>query len=145
MNAESTSDRQQQWELVVRRSFGIPDRVAGEDARKTLIGFFQDQLEENGWQSPTRGMCEPILDSLMALGASEDLDDRLLSAEMRRDAAYRLIDRGIAEVDPLHLVFDVRFEYPPQVVAVVQQVLDRIVQYITSSRSAIEPTDPKTD
>jgi hypothetical protein len=145
MNAESNPDRQYQWELVVRRSFGIPDLVADEDARKALIGFFQDQLEQNGWQSPTRGMCEPIVDALMALGASGDFDDRLLSAEMRRDAAYRLIDGGIAEVDPLHLVFDARFEYPPQVVAVAQSFLDRIGQYIASSRSVIEPSDPKTD
>jgi hypothetical protein len=145
MNAESTSDRQQQWELVVRRSFGIPDLVADEDAHSVLIGFLQDQLEENGWQSPTRGMCEPILDSLMALGASEDLEDCMLSAEMRRDAAYRIIDRGLAEVDPQHLVFDVRFEYPPQVVVVAQQVLDRIGQYIASSRSTIEPGEPNTD
>jgi hypothetical protein len=128
MNAESGSHRQQQWLLVVRRSFGISDLVSNEEARNALIQSFQDDLQENGWQNPTRGMCEPLLDALLAMGASGDLADRLV-AEVPRDAAYRLIDTGIAEVDPMHLVFDKRFEYPPEAVAASQQVLDRIFQY----------------
>lgn len=130
MNAESGSHRQQQWLLVVRRSFGISDLATNEEARNALIESFQDDLQENGWQNPTRGMCEPLLDALLAMGASGDLEDGLLAAEMRRDDAYRLIDKGIAEVDPMHLVFDQRFEYPPEAVAAAQQVLDRIFQYV---------------
>jgi hypothetical protein len=130
MNAESGSHRQQQWLLVVRRSFGISDLVRNEEARHALIQSFQNDLQENGWQNPTRGMCEPLLDALLAMGASGDLADRLVAAEVPQDAAYRLIDTGIAEVDPMHLVFDKRFEYPPEAVAAAQQVLDRIFQYV---------------
>jgi hypothetical protein len=130
MNAESGSHRQQQWLLVVRRSFGISDLVSNEEGRNALIENFQVDLRENGWQNPTRGMCEPLLDALLAMGASGDLADRLLAAEVPRDAAYRLIDKGIAEVDPMHLVFDKRFEYPPEAVAATQQVLDRIMHYL---------------
>jgi hypothetical protein len=130
MNAESDPHRQLQWLLVVRRSFGISDFVSNEEARNALIENFQDNLQENGWQNPTRGMCEPLLDALLAMGESGDLADRLLAAEAPRDAAYRLIDKGIAEVDPMHLVFDKRFEYPPEAVAATQQVLDRVIQYL---------------
>jgi hypothetical protein len=130
MTAESASDRQQQWALVVRRAFGIPDLFVDEDAREALIGYLGDQLEENGWQNPTRGVCEPILDALMGLGAIGDLDDRLLSAEPRRAAAYQLLDTGLSKVDPQHLVFDASFEYPPEVVALAQQVLDRVGRYL---------------
>ena len=127
MTAESASDRQQQWALVVRRSFGIPDPVSNEDAREALIGSLRDQLHENGWQSPTRGTAEPIVDALIAFGTSGDLDDRLLPPG---DAAYRLIDKGLSAVDPEHLVFDMMFEYPPEVVAAIQQLLDRVSQYV---------------
>jgi hypothetical protein len=130
MDADSSSHRQQQWLLVVRRSFGISDLVSNEEARNALIENFQDGLHENGWPNPTRGMSEPLLDALLAMGSSGDLEDRLLAAEVPRDAAYRLIDKGIAEVDPMHLVFDPRFEYPPEAVAAAQQVLDRIFQYV---------------
>jgi hypothetical protein len=129
MNGEPDSPRQQQWHLVVRRSFGISDAVANEDARKALIEIFQAELRENGWQNPTRGMCEPLLDGLLALGTSGDLDDHLFSAEVGHNDAHRLIDKGIAEVDPLHLVFDTRFEYPPEAVAAAQHVLNRVFQY----------------
>jgi hypothetical protein len=128
MNGESDSFRQQQWHLVVRRSCGISDGIADEDARRTLIEIFQAELQENGWENPTRGMCEPLLDALMALGTSHDLD-HALSAGVGRADAHRLIDKGIAEVDPLHLVFDMRFEYPPEAVAAAQQVLERVFQY----------------
>ncbi len=130
MNAESDPHRQQQWLLVVRRSFGISDLVSNEEGRNALIETLQDDLQENGWQNPTRGMCEPLLDALLAMGTSGDLADRLRAAEVPQDAPYRLIDKGIAEVDPMHLVFDKRFEYPPEAVAATQQVLDRIIQYL---------------
>ena len=130
MNAESGSDRQQRWLLVVRRSFGISDLVSNEEARRALIEAFRDDLQENGWPNPTRGMCEPLLDALLAMGASGALEDRLLAADVPQDAAYRLIDTGIAEVDPMHLVFDRRFEYPPEAVAAAQQVLDQVFQYL---------------
>ncbi len=136
MTAESASDRQLQWELVVRRSFGISDLVADNDARETLIGCFEDQLRANGWQSLTRGIAEPIVSALMVLGANGELDD-YLPAELglsvatftSRDAAYRLLDHGMTVVDPEHLVFDMMSEFPPEVVATAQQVLYRIGQY----------------
>src|SRR5580704_15689892 len=114
MTAESASDRQQQWVLVVRRSFEISDDVSSENARKALIRHLQDQLEENGWHRPTRGIAEPLTDALLALGASGDLDDQLLPAGLgdsaptftTRNAAYRLLDKGLTVVDPEHLVFD---------------------------------------
>ena len=78
-----------------------------------------------------RGGCvSPFWTLCWRWGASGDLADRLLAAEVPRDAAYRLIDKGIAEVDPMHLVFDKRFEYPPEAVAATQQVLDRIMHYL---------------
>jgi hypothetical protein len=126
MTAESASDRQQQWELVVRRSFGIPDLVSSKDAREALVESFQDQLLENGWQSLTRGTAEPIVDALMALGASGDQDDGLFPP---RDAAYRLIDKGLSVIDPERLAFDMMFEYPPEVVAAVEQMLVKVSQH----------------
>jgi hypothetical protein len=134
MTAESDSNRRQQWELVVRRSFGIPDVVPNEDVRRALIGRFEDQLRENGWQSPTRAIAEPIVDILMLLGAIGDPDDDLLLAELRlsaessttSDTANRFLDRGVTLIDPEHLVFGVGGEYPPEVVAAVQQALSRV-------------------
>jgi hypothetical protein len=63
----------------------------------------------------------------MALATSGDVDDRLLPAG---DAAYRLLYEGTTLVDPQHLVFDVMSEYPPEVVAVAQQALDRVGHYV---------------
>ena len=138
MTAESASDRQQQWVLVVRRSFEISDVVSDEDARKQLIRHFQDQLEEHGWQLPTRGIAEPIVDALVALGASGDIDDQLLPTGIdlsapsftTREAAYRLLEKGLAVVDPEHLVFDPMSELPSEVVGAAQLVLDRICTYV---------------
>jgi len=126
MTSESASDRQE-WKLVVRRSFGISDIVGNEDAREALIGSFEDQLRVNGWQIPPRETAEPIVDALLALGAIGDLDDPTFTV---RDAAFRLLDKGMSIIDPEHLVFDVRFEYPPEVFATCEQVLDRVCQYV---------------
>lgn len=100
MTTEAASDRERQWVLVVRRSFGIPDLLGNEDARGALIGSLEAQLRENGWQRSIRAIAEPIADALMASGTSGDLDDVLLpvgrglAAETvdTCDAAYRLID-----------------------------------------------------
>lgn len=146
MTAESATDRQRRWELVVRRSFEISDLVSHDDARRILIGQLQAQLEENGWQSPTRGTAEPIVDALMALGANEEIVDHLLPVGTgysvppftTRDAAYRLLDRGLTVVDPEHLVFDPMSELPPEVVGTAQQVLDRICDYVRKQPWAID-------
>ena len=76
---------------------------------------------------PHTGTAEPIVDALWAFETSGDHDDGLLSP---RDAACRLIDRGLSVIDPEHLVFDVLFQYPPEVVAAVEQVLARVSQYM---------------
>jgi hypothetical protein len=132
MTADAASDRQQQWTLVVRRSFGIPDLVAAEDARTSLIMSLEEQLRENGWQGATHGVAEPMVDALMGLAASGDVDEHLLPAE---DAAYRLLNEGTTVVDPQRLVFDVTSDYPPEVVAVARQVLDRVGRYVRQQPS----------
>jgi hypothetical protein len=79
-----------------------------------------------------------MLDALIALGASGDLDDQMLPAELRvsaenvnaRDAAHRVLDKGISVIDPEYLMYDTRDEYPPEIVAAAQQVLDLIFAYI---------------
>ncbi len=126
MTTESDSRRQEQWVLCVRRSFGIPDLAADEEAREALIENLEDQLRGNGCRSSAHGIAEPMVDALLALWASEHLDERLVPAS---DAAYRLLDRGTSAVDPEHLVFDVMSEYPPEVVAVAQRVLDQVGDY----------------
>jgi hypothetical protein len=122
VTAESASDRERQWALAVRRSFGIPDFVSNEDAREALIVNLEDLLQESGWRSAKRGICEPMVDALLALEARADLGVR--------EGASRLIGKGITVVDPERLVFDARFEYPPEVVAVAQQALDRVDHYV---------------
>ena len=137
MTAESASDRQQQWVLVVRRSFDIPDLVGNEDAREALMA--PPGAASGEWVAkPHRGTAAPIVDALMAFGASEEIDDQLLPVGLglsaptftTQDVAYRLLDRAMTVVDPEHLVFDVMSELPPEVVAVTQQVLDRVFQYV---------------
>ena len=138
MAVESVSDRQQQWALVVRRSFGIADPLPAHDAGEALVGSLEEKLRESGWQGPTRAIAVPIVEALMELGAKGDLDDRILAPEPRssaadtprRDAAHRLIDRGLTIVDPENLVLDITSECPPEVVVAVEQVLDRIAQYM---------------
>jgi hypothetical protein len=128
----------------VRRAFGIPDTAGDEDARRALIGCLEVRLHENGWQVATRAIAEPMMDALLVLGANGDLDDYLCSLEMRestdafttRDGAHRLIDRGMMVVDPEHLAFDVRGEYPPEVVAAAQQVLERVAQFVREPPSS---------
>lgn len=138
MSNESDSDRQQQWGLSIRRSFGISDLVGDEEARREIVRSFEDRLRENGWQSATRAIADPLVDAMMAMGASGDLDDLLLIAEPSisaetsptRDAAHRVIDRGLTVVDPEHLAFDVRSGHPPEIVAAAGSVLYQVLQYI---------------
>ncbi len=138
MTPESDSDHQQQWTLVVRRSFGIPDLLGTEEARGELVKCLEEQLQENGWRSATRAIADPMADALMAFGVRSDLDDRLFRAGPSdsadrfptRDAAHQLIDRGMTVVDPEHLVFDATGEYPPEIVAVARLALDRVFRYM---------------
>lgn len=109
-----------EWALVVRRSFEISDLVSQRDAREALIRRCEAQLRDNGWQRPTRAVAEPITDALLSLGAIGSIDDR---------SAYRLLERGTNVVDPEHLVFDVMSEFPPEVVAAAQQLLDVVSKY----------------
>jgi hypothetical protein len=142
MTAESAEDRRQQWVLVVRRAFGVPDSAGNEDARRALIVCFEEQLQVNGWKSARRAIAEPMMDALLVLGAKGDLDDYLISVEMHgsagdyrtRDAAHRIIDRGISVVDPEHLTIDAMSEYPPEVVATVQQLFERVSEYAREPR-----------
>jgi hypothetical protein len=138
MTSDSSSDPHEHWTYVARRSFGIPEAVDNEEARKLLVSHIEMKLQENGWRNAPHAIAQPMLDALIALGASGDLDDQLLPPELRasaegvtgRDAAHRLLDKGISVVDPEYLVFDMRSEYPPEVVAVAQEVLDLIFEYL---------------
>jgi hypothetical protein len=138
MASESASDRQQHWTVLARRSFGIPESVGEEEARTILVSHIETQLHEKGWQNAPHAIAQPMLDALIALGASGDLDDQMLPRELRvsaesvttRDAAHRLLDKGISVVDPEYLVYDARSEYPPEIVAVAQYVLDLVFAYI---------------
>lgn len=142
MPVESASSRQQEWTLVVRRSFGIPDAVEHEEARRALVSCIEDQLQEKGWHSATRAIAEPMMDALIVLGANGELEAWLLSADgpvlpervPSRDAAHRLLDKGTAVVDPEGLVFDVTGEYPPEVIAVAEQALHRVSRYLRERR-----------
>jgi hypothetical protein len=138
MTSESASDRLQHWTLLARRSFGVPESVDDEEARRILVGQIEIRLQESGWRSAPHAIAQPILDALIALGASGDLDDQMLPTELRvsaensatRDAAHRLLDKGISVVDPEYLVYDTRSEYPAEIVAVAQHVLDLVFAYV---------------
>lgn len=138
MTSESASDRQQHWTFVARRSFGIPESIGDQEARRILVSRIETQLQENGWRNAPHAIAQPMLDAVIALGASGDFDDQVLPAELgssaesvtTRDAAHRLLDRGMSVVDPEYLVFDARGEYPPEVIAAAQQVLDLIFAYL---------------
>lgn len=130
MSAEAMNP-QLQWDLLVRRSFGISDVVAHTDAREELIGCFQVRLHENGWDSASRGIAEPVVDALMQLDGHLRPDELPHSASVfaSREVTYRLLESGMSVVDPEHLVFDSTLEYPAEIVAAAQQTLDRIGQY----------------
>ena len=127
LNSGSASDRQEQWEVIVRRSFGIADFVAKNEARETLIRFFEDELRVSGWHSAPRSVAQPLADSLMVREVIGDLSDPAFTT---RDRAHRLVGHGIGVVDPEHLVYDARFEYPPEIIAAAQQMLARVEQYV---------------
>jgi hypothetical protein len=137
MSDESDSDRQQQWVLSVRRSFGISDLVGDEDARKEIVRCFEERLRENGWQIATRAISDPLVDAMMVMGASGDLDDLFVAEQSvsaatspTRDAAHRVIDRGLEVVDPEHLAFAVRSGHPPEIVTTAASVLYQVRQYM---------------
>jgi hypothetical protein len=127
LTSGSESDRQEEWEIVVRRSFGVSDLVAKNEARETLIKFFEDELQVSGWQSAPRAVAQPLVDSLMVLEVIGDLSDPAFTT---RDRARRVVGHGIGVIDPEHLAYDVRFEYPPEIVAAAQQMLARVEQYV---------------
>jgi hypothetical protein len=130
MTSESDSIRQQQWVLAVLRTFGIPDMMSNDDARRALVGSLEEQLQENGWLSATRAVADPMAEALLAFGATSDLDDLLSSTDLPAEAAHRLISNGMTVVDPEHLALDVRGEYPPEVVVVAQLILVRAMQCV---------------
>jgi hypothetical protein len=126
----STSDRREQWVIVVRRSFGISDVVAHNDAREILIGLFENELQVTGWQSAPRAVAQPVVDSLLLVDVIGDLND---ATSTTRDRANRVVENGIAVVDPEHLVLDTRMGYPPEIVAAAQQMLERVEKYFQQS------------
>jgi hypothetical protein len=127
MTSDSSSNRQDDWENVVRRSFGVSDVVAKDEARETLISLFQDALEVSGWQSAPRAVAQPLVDSLMVLEVIGDISDPAFTTP---DGARRLVAHGIGVVDPEHLAYDARSEYPPEIVAAAQQMLARVELYV---------------
>lgn len=127
MTRGSASDPQGQWQIVVRRSFGISDLVANEDARETLVRCFEDELQVSGWQSAPRAVAQPLVDSLMLLEVVGSLSDPAFTTQ---DRAHRIVAHGIGVIDPEHLVYDARFEYPPEIVVAAQQMLARVEQYV---------------
>lgn len=137
MTAESDSDRQQRWTLVVRRSFGVPDLLDAEQARRELVRCLEEQLLESGWRSATRAVADPLVDALLGWGVHGDPDDFPFAVAgavpvgpfPTRDAARQLIDQGLSVADPEHLVFDPTEEYPPEVVAVAALALERVFRY----------------
>jgi hypothetical protein len=138
MTSESAPDPQQHWTFLARRTFGIDEAIGDEEAKRILVSRIEMQLQENGWQNAPHAVAAPMLDALIALGASGDLDDLMLQTELRgsaesvttRDAAHRLLAKGISVIDPEYLVYDARAEYPPELVAAAQQVLDRVSAYV---------------
>jgi hypothetical protein len=123
----SPSDRQEQWVIVVRRSFGISDVVAHDDAREILIRLFENELQVIGWQSAPRAVAQPVVDSLLSVDVIGDLSDATFTT---RDRANRLVGHGIALVDPEHLVLDTSMGYPVEIVAAAQQMLERVEKYL---------------
>jgi hypothetical protein len=111
----------------VRRSFGVSDLVAKNEARETLIRYFEDELQLSGWHSAPRAVAQPLVDSLMVLEVIGDLSD---TAFTTRDRARRVVGHGMGVIDPEHLAYDARFQYPPEIVAAAQQMLARVEQYM---------------
>jgi hypothetical protein len=128
----SETDRQEQWQIVVRRSFGIADLVAKKDARETLVSCFEDELQVSGWQSAPRAVAQPLVDSLMLLEVVGDLNDPAFTT---LDGARRIIAHGLEVADPEHLVYDARFEYPDEIVVAARQMLARVEQYVREQPS----------
>lgn len=126
MTYDSAPDRQQQWELVVRRSFEISDAVAHTEARKTLIRSFEGYLQATGWQLAPRGIAEPIVDALMLADLAGNPSDPEFDT---RESAQRLLAHGISVIDPEHLVFDARFDYPSEILTATRQMLARVERY----------------
>ena len=127
MTQGSGSGRQEQWQIVVRRSVGISDSVANEEARETLVRCFEDELQVSGWESAPRAVAQPLVDSLMLLEVVGSLSDPAFTTQ---DRARRVIAHGMGVIDPEHLAYDARFEYPPEIVAATRQMLDRVEQYV---------------
>jgi hypothetical protein len=126
MTRDSASGRQEEWQIVVRRSFGISDSVANEEARETLVRCFEDELQVSGWQSAPRAVAQPLADSLLQPEVVGNLSDPAFTT---RDRAHRIVAHGIGVIDPEHLVYDASFEYPPEIVVAAHQMLDRVEQY----------------
>jgi hypothetical protein len=133
MTTEPDSHRQPQWVLAVRRSFGIPDPVDDNDARRALVGWLEELLLQNGWHSGTRAIADAMVDALIVLAASGELDDGIpggvLSTVTTHNVASRLIDKAVTVVDPEYLVIDLTSGYPPEIVEVAEGVLGRVFQY----------------
>lgn len=132
------ASEEQQWTLIVRRSFDIADGLDDKAAKDALVGHLEGQLQERGWHSSTRAIAQPMVDALMVMAVSGDLHDGVLpsgslgSADAfdSQSGAYRLLDRGMTTVDPENLVFDARSDFPPEVVAVAQYALERVSEYL---------------
>lgn len=127
MTQGSAPGRQADWQFVVRRSFGISDLATHEDARQALVKCFEDELQERGWQSAPRAVAQPLVDSLLLVEVVGNLDDPAFTT---LDGANRLIAHGIGVIDPEHLVYEAGFDFPPEIVVAVQEMLARVEQYV---------------
>jgi hypothetical protein len=126
---------EEQWERLVRRSFGIPDLVSGSMARTAIVGQIAEDFA--GTTDPESGAIDAasmVLATVIDLGGKGMLDDCLVDqhfagilqeAKYGQEPPYRIVSNMSRVGDDA--------ETADRLVRAVDATLQRISRYITDN------------
>ena len=120
------------WNLVLRRSFGVPDIVLEANALAAIEGWIRTQLESSNLnQSDKESAAEKFVPAVIAVAARGDLDHYVLSNNLThylRPVGTPPAEIVVREMYPDWGVYTT--EQAQTLVAVAAEMVEQMVDYV---------------
>ena len=120
------------WNVVLRRSFGVPDIVLEANALAAIEGWIRTQLESSNLnQSDKESAAEKFVPAVIAVAARGDLDHYVLSNNLThylRPVGTPPAEIVVREMYPDWGVYTTEQAQP--LVAVAAEMVEQMVDYV---------------
>jgi hypothetical protein len=120
------------WNLVLRRSFGIPDIVSKANAVAAIEGWIRTQLESSNLiQSDKESAAEKLVPAVITVAARGDLDHYVLSNNLThylRPVGTTPAEIVVREMYPDWGVYTT--ETAQSLLAVAAEIVEQMVDYV---------------